>query len=91
MYERNERGDDDRATGGPSAARSGLSPALVAFIVVAIVALVFVLQNGERAPIKFLFFDASTSVWVAIAIAIGIGILLDRLLLAWWRRRRRAD
>ena len=51
----------------------------------------FVLQNGEEAPIRFLFFEASTSVWVAIAIAIGIGIILDRLLITWWRRLRRAE
>jgi uncharacterized integral membrane protein len=88
VYERNERGDEQRPV---THTRSGVSPALIAFIVLAVLAIVFVLQNGDEAPIEFLFFDGSTSVWVAIAIGIGIGILLDRFLLAWWRRRRRAD
>ena len=61
--------------------RSGVSPTLIAFIVVAVVGLIFILQNGEDASIRFLFFESTTSVWVAIAIAIGIGVVLDRLLL----------
>ena len=84
MYERNDEGDGS----GVRETRSGVSPLLIAFIVLAVLAVVFVLQNGERADISFLFFDVGASVWVAIAIAIGVGILLDRLLLAWWRRRR---
>ena len=87
MYERNDEGDRSSVR----ETRSGVSPLLIAFIVLAILALVFVLQNGERADINFLFFDVGASVWVAIAIAIGVGILLDRLLIAWWRRRRHDD
>ena len=87
MYE--DAGDGERRA--PRPARSGVSPTLIAFVVVAVLGLIFVLQNGEEAPIRFLFFEASTSVWVAIAIAIGIGIILDRLLITWWRRRRRAE
>jgi uncharacterized integral membrane protein len=88
VYEGTDAGEGER--GGQRPARSGVSPTLIAFVVVAVLGLVFILQNGEHAPIRFLFFEASTSVWVAIAIAIGIGIVLDRLLIVWWRRRRRA-
>ena len=84
VYERNDEGDRSSARG----TRSGVSPLLIAFIVLAILAAVFVLQNGGRANISFLFFDVGAAVWVAIAISIGVGILLDRLLIAWWRRRR---
>ena len=87
MYERNDEGDRSSVR----ETRSGVSPLLIAFIVLSILALVFVLQNGERADITFLFFDVRASVWVAIAVAIGVGILLDRLLIAWWRRRRHDD
>jgi len=87
VHERNDEGDGGRVR----ESRSGLSPLLIAFIVVAILAVVFVLQNGERAEIDFLFFDVGTDVWVAIAISIGVGVLLDRLLIAWWRRRRHDD
>ena len=89
MYERNDAGEGDR--GVTRTERSGVSPTLIAFIVVAVLGLIFVLQNGENASIRFLFFESSTSVWVAIAIAIGIGVILDRLLIMWWRRRRRSE
>jgi uncharacterized integral membrane protein len=84
VYERNDEGDRSSVR----ETRSGVSPLLIAFIVLAVLAVVFVLQNGERTDINFLFFDFGASVWVAIAIAIGVGILLDRLFLGWWRRRR---
>ena len=87
VYERNDEGEHSSVR----ETRSGVSPLLIAFIVLAILALVFVLQNGERADINFLFFDIGAAVWVAIAISIGVGILLDRLLIAWWRRRRHDD
>jgi uncharacterized integral membrane protein len=88
VYERNE---PNPVSEGVAPARSGPSPLLIGFIIVAVVSLIFVLQNGEKADIHVLFFEFTASVWVAIAIAIGIGILLDRILLAWWRRRRRDD
>jgi uncharacterized integral membrane protein len=50
---------------------------------------VFVAQNRDQIEIKFLFFDFSSRIWTAIAIAIGLGILLDRLVLGWWRRARK--
>jgi len=50
---------------------------------------VFVAQNRDQIEIKFLFFDFSSRIWTAIAIAIGLGILLDRLVLGWWRRSRK--
>ena len=54
-------------------------------------ALIFVIQNTEQAPVEFLFWERRMSVWVAIAIAIALGIILDRLVPTWWRRRRRDD
>jgi len=89
VYEGPDRRDDDER--GFRTTRSGVSPALIAFAVLVVVAVVFVIQNGVKAEIKFLFVERSTPVWVAIAIAIGIGIVLDRLLAVWWRRRRRND
>jgi uncharacterized integral membrane protein len=85
VYE--ERRDD----GGIRRTRTGISPALIAALVVVAGAIVFILQNTEQAPLQFLFFERRMSVWVAIAIAIGVGVIIDRLLSAWWRRRRRDD
>jgi uncharacterized integral membrane protein len=87
MYERREpdRVGDDRSQ------RSGVSPVLVVLGIVAILAVIFIAQNSERANIDFLFLDFSSPVWVALLIAIGLGIVLDRLLMYWWNRRRRRD
>jgi uncharacterized integral membrane protein len=85
MYERREPGEDG---GGPPPQRTGLSPALIGFGIVAIVAVIFIAQNSARTDINFLFFDFNSRVWVALLVAIGIGIVLDRLLVYWWRRRR---
>ena len=53
------------------------------------VAVVFVLQNNERATITFLFFEGEFRVWTAILVAILLGVLLDRVLQTWRRRARR--
>jgi uncharacterized integral membrane protein len=84
VYEHNDEGEGSSVR----ETRTGVSPLLIAFIVLAILAVVFVLQNSKKANIRFLFVDVSASVWVAIAISIGVGVLLDRLFIAWWRRRR---
>ena len=88
MYERNERNQFDDS-GSPSEGRSGLSPALIGLIVVAIATLVFVLRNGDRTSIDFLVADVQSRLWLVIAISLAVGVLLDRLVIAWWRRRRR--
>ena len=67
-----------------------MSPVLVALGIVAIVAVIFIVQNSERANVDFLFLDVSSRVWVALLVAIGFGIVLDRLLMYWWNRRRRS-
>jgi uncharacterized integral membrane protein len=84
MYERRdpERPADDQSE------RTGVSPTLIALGIVAIVAVIFIAQNNERREVDFLFFDINTRVWVALLVAMAIGALLDRLLTAWWRRRR---
>jgi uncharacterized integral membrane protein len=81
-----ERREPDQA---PAQQRTGLSPALIGFGIVAIVAVVFIVQNSSRTDVNFLFFNVRSRVWVALLVAIGIGVLLDRLLIGWWRRRRK--
>ena len=69
--------------------RNGPGLFLILTIVVAVITAVFVAQNRDQIEIKFLFFDFSSRVWTAIAMAIGLGILLDRLVIGWWRRARK--
>lgn len=85
MYERNERRADDLSASG----RSGPSPALIGGIVLAVLAVVFVVQNQESARVRFLFWERRTDVWVAILVALILGVLLGQVLLMLWRRRRR--
>ncbi len=73
---------------GP-AGRNGPSLFLILSIVVAAVAAVFIAQNREEAEIQFLFFDGTFRIWTAIAFSILLGVLLDRMILMWWRRARR--
>ncbi|MGE0880764.1 MAG: DUF1049 domain-containing protein [Acidimicrobiia bacterium] len=60
---------------------------LIAFGVVAALAVTFILQNRSRVRTSFLFFHFDSRVWVAMAAAMVLGIVVDRLFAAWWRRR----
>lgn len=69
--------------------RNGPALGLIAFAVVAVLTVVFVLQNGNRATLSFLWFEGESRVWFVILVSIVIGAALDRLFGLWWRRRRR--
>lgn len=73
---------------GP-AGRNGPSLFLILFIIVAAITAVFIAQNRDRTKVEFLFFDVESRVWTAIAVAIALGVVLDRLILAWWRRAKK--
>lgn len=78
-------GDTNAASGsrGPSAA-------LIVFGLIAVLTLVFFLQNSEPVFIDFLVFEKKTTIRWSILMAIVFGVLLDRLAAVWWRRRRNA-
>jgi uncharacterized integral membrane protein len=80
----------NRPVDGETAAsgQSGPPLKLIALVVVAILTIVFVLRNGGDQEIDFLFFDVNTRSWTALAMALVLGAILDRLAIAWWRRRR---
>ena len=88
-----DRNDDDRFDGSGSvpAGRDGPSVWLIMFGVVAVVTAVFILQNGESVQANILWFHPEIKLWVAIIASICLGVLLDRLVLTWWRRSRRRD
>ena len=67
---------------------SGPSASLIALIVLAGLAMVFVLQNRSYVRTHFLFFTATTRVWTAIGVALVVGAAIDRLASIWWRRRK---
>ena len=72
---------------GP-AGGNGPSLFLILFLIVGAMTAVFIFQNGERVDTEFLWIDGTPRLWVAIIISIGLGVILDRLILGWWRRSR---
>ncbi len=62
---------------------------LIALLLVIIGLAIFFFQNGEDAPVEFLWLDANWPVWTVIGISVLIGIALDRLFSWQWRRARR--
>jgi uncharacterized integral membrane protein len=83
-----ENNDEFDPQPGP-AGQNGPSLWLLLVILVTIATAVFILQNGEKVAAEMLWFDREIKLWVAIVVSIGLGILLDRLILTWWRRARR--
>lgn len=73
-----------------SSGRQGPPIRLIAFGVLLVVALIFVLQNRDRTTVDFLVFEIHSRVWTAIAVSLGLGVALDRLFLSWWRKWRAA-
>ena len=79
MYER-------RADGAPT--RSGISPTMIVLVVLAVIVVVFVLQNSDSQSVDFLMLDFEAPTWVIFALLILVGAALDRLLQFWLRRRK---
>ena len=77
--------DDDTTA---SSGEAGPPVKLIAFVVVAALAVVFVFQNRERHRIDFLIFEINTRTWTGLVAALLLGVLLDRLFISWWRRSR---
>jgi uncharacterized integral membrane protein len=68
----------------------GPSPALIAFLVVLALAVIFVTTNRNKVEVQLLFWSPQARVWTALLIAVIIGVILDRVFQVWWRRRRRS-
>jgi uncharacterized integral membrane protein len=82
-WKANERGGES-----PQGEKSRISVAMIIWIVVAILAIVFIAQNARDAQVKFLFWDGTLSLWVVIVLTLIAGALLDRLVTWMWRRRK---
>lgn len=80
--------DVDRERETIQTGRAGPSPALVAFIVVGVLTVIFVLINRDDVTISLFGADVETKEWILVAVALVVGALLDRLVTYWWRRKR---
>jgi uncharacterized integral membrane protein len=64
---------------------------LVSFAVLVAIVAAFVLQNRDRMPVNFLFFEINSRQWVNLIVAVAFGVVLDRSFIGWRKRRRKDD
>ncbi len=64
---------------------------VVSFAVLVVIVVIFVLQNRDRLPVNFLFFEINSRQWVNLSVAVAFGVGLDRLFIGWRKRRRKDD
>ena len=72
---RDEPRRDERRRGEWVERREGPSTKLIVLAAVAILLLVFVFQNTDRAPIDFLFWNGEFPLWTMIVIAAVLGLI----------------
>ena len=82
-----DRGTFGRDGGSPGRLR--VTPSIVAWGLLALVALILLVQNSTQTTVQFLGFDVSAPLFVIIGAALVIGWLLGELGTRVWRWRRR--
>ena len=58
---------------------SGPPVKLIALLLVVAALAIFFFQNGDDAPVSFLWFDGQWPVWLVIGVSVAAGVILDRL------------
>ena len=71
--------------------QGGVSPALIIGGVIAVVLLVFIIQNSNDAEVTWLVTDTTTPLWLVILASAVLGYVVGRLVEIGWRRRRRGN
>ena len=61
---------------------------MIAIGVIALLVLVFILQNTEKQSIQFLLFDWTVGTWLALLITFVLGMLVGWLLTRFMRSRK---
>jgi uncharacterized integral membrane protein len=84
-----ERRPDHEAPGDWVERREGPSGKLIGLGVVALLLLVFVIQNTDKADVDVLLWDAVLPIWLVIVIAALLGLVAGWILGRVGRKRRR--
>ncbi len=58
---------------------SGLSPKQVGWVILAIVAALFVVLNSDKSKISFIAFSANLPLWVLVIVSLTLGFLIGKL------------
>jgi uncharacterized integral membrane protein len=80
----------DAPAAGTSAksGKQGPSALLIALIVVAVLAFIFIIQNSRRVEVQFMFFNHPSRLWLALLITFVLGAACGQLAMGAWRRRK---
>ena len=73
----------------PAATAREIPWKLVAWVALAVYAVVFLLLNDERTDVSFVFFTVRTRLIWLILLSMALGAALAMVLPRWWRSRRR--
>jgi uncharacterized integral membrane protein len=65
-----------------------ISPRLVVAVVVAVLLVIFILQNTQRVSIRFLIFSFSSPLWLILVLVAVLAALLDDVLLRAVRKKK---
>ena len=79
----------DNPPPGPGRQRRSISPRLVAGIVLAILALVFVFQNTGNGRVTFLFWRVDAPAWTWLVLIFAVGVIVGLLVPQFRRNDRR--
>ena len=82
---------DERPTpNGPApTTRRSLSPELIGAAVLAVILLIFVVQNDEDVKVSWVVFSKRASLWTVILVSAVLGYLIGQLVEFALKRRRR--
>ena len=70
---------------------SGLSIGLIITAVVAVAAVIFIVQNSDKAAVEFLVFNATVPLSLVIVISMALGAVLGWFVGYMRRRKKRLD
>lgn len=65
-----------------------ISPGVIGGLIAAVVLIIFIAQNNDKAQVEFLFWSFEVSLWFGLVLAAGLTLLAERLI-EWGLRRRR--
>jgi uncharacterized integral membrane protein len=68
--------------------KTGVPVGLIVGAIIAILAVIFIAQNGRKTNISFLAWDFNSPLWVVLVIVVGVGYLLGWLVPKLIKRSR---
>lgn len=89
-FERNDNADapvDDLKAGAPQSL--GVAWGFIAFLFLAAVVAIFIFQNNEAIPVRFLWYDFSLNLWIVVMGIVLFTLIADQVVSLFWRRRQR--